>query len=598
MRRILFHLSVVLAYAGLTLVMTFPALLRLKVAIIGDAVDSLLNCWIIAWDIHKITALEFRTLFDANIFFPYPNTLAYSEHMLGVALLALPLQLWLKDPLLVYNLSILISFVLTAAGAYFLVRHLTGSGLAAFVAGLLFAFFPWRFSHLTHLQLLSAQWIPLTFLFLHQYRDSGSFRFLGWAGLFFILQFYSCGYYGLFLGLFVALFLLLGWRDSPEDRPRRLVQGLFFFLFSLLLLLPGFLPYWKLKRDFGFTRPFDDLIFFSADLLTFISAPQENRLWGTVLAGLQKPEGGLFPGIIPWVLAALGLAAVTVRRTSTPVPEGKGPAPQRRPRLPRFNSPTARFYGLMLVFSFLLCLGPVIQVNGWKIFYGPYLLLYKWVPGFDGLRAPARIVVMLHLAVSVLAGWGLAALLQRFRSSRLRGLAAFGITLLVLFEAASFPVRMHYRPYGQDFPALYHWLARQPEDFALLELPMPTAPEEFWREADYVYFSAFHWKKLVNGYSGFFPPGYLRFYAEGMRGFPSRETLKHLRDLGLRCVVVHFDRYDPGKREAIKTVFRLNGDLFTLERTFGEDWVYLAAGGAGRPADPRSPPARESTSNR
>jgi hypothetical protein len=577
MRRILILGTVLLLYAGLTLVMTFPALLRLKVAIIGDGVDSLLNCWIIAWDIHKLTAFEFRTLFDANIFFPYPNTLAYSEHMLGVALLAIPLRIGLGDPLLTYNLTLLLSFVLSAAGTYGLVRYLTGSNPAAFIAGLIFAFFPWRFAHLPHLQLLSAQWIPLTFLFLHKYRESGSALSLSGAAFFFVLLFYSCGYYGLFLGFFAFIFLFLGWLESREDRLRRLVQGLLFSLFSLLLLLPGLLPYWRLKRDFAFSRPFDDLIFFSADLLTFLSAPRENRLWGSFLEALRKPEGDLFPGIIPWALAAVGLAAVIARRKGPPAPSAKTAIPGRLPRFPRFTYPPVRFYGLLLVVSFLLCLGPVIQVNGWKIFYGPYLILYKWVPGFEGLRAPARMVIMLHLAVSVLGGWGVAALLRRLRFPALRALAAVAIALLVLFESASFPVRLHYRPYGKDFPALYQWMSRQPEDLALLELPMPSAPDEFWREADYVYFSAFHWKKLVNGYSGFFPPGYLRFVSEGMKGFPSRETLQHIRGLGIRYVVIHSDRFGEKERERIKTVFSANSDLLVLERTFRDDWVYRLA---------------------
>jgi hypothetical protein len=147
----------------------------------------------------------------------------------------------------------------------------------------------------------------------------------------------------------------------------------------------------------------------------------------------------------------------------------------------------------------------------------------------------------------------------------------------VLFESASFPVRMHYLPYGRDFPPVYHWLAGQPEEFVLLELPMPAAPKEFWREAGYVYFSAFHWKKLVNGYSGFFPPGYLRFYSEGLKGFPSRETLQNIRDLGTGYVVVHADRYGEKERERIKAVFSDNTDLFVPERVFGDDWVYRTA---------------------
>ena len=96
MVRSLKHLLALLLYSVLTLIMTWPAVSRLKVAVLGDHIDSYLNTWIIAWGIHKITAGELRSLFDANIFFPYPNTLAYSEHLLGIALLgsADPTGIW------------------------------------------------------------------------------------------------------------------------------------------------------------------------------------------------------------------------------------------------------------------------------------------------------------------------------------------------------------------------------------------------------------------------------------------------------------------------------------------------------------------------
>ena len=55
LRRSVPHLLALFLYSGLTLVLTYPAVLRLKVAIIGDYVDSFLNTWILAWGVRKIT---------------------------------------------------------------------------------------------------------------------------------------------------------------------------------------------------------------------------------------------------------------------------------------------------------------------------------------------------------------------------------------------------------------------------------------------------------------------------------------------------------------------------------------------------------------
>ena len=87
------HLAALFLFIPLTLIMTYPAVLQLKIAIVGDHIDSYLNTWIINWVIHKVLAGEWSTLFDANIFFPHQNTLAYSEHLIGPALMAVPIHL-------------------------------------------------------------------------------------------------------------------------------------------------------------------------------------------------------------------------------------------------------------------------------------------------------------------------------------------------------------------------------------------------------------------------------------------------------------------------------------------------------------------------
>jgi hypothetical protein len=152
-------------YLLLTIAITHPLWLHLTDAVPGDIGDPLLNTWILAWDAHALLTDPLH-LFDANIFYPLPNTLAYSEHLFSTAVLALPLGLVAGEPVLAYNLSLLLSFPLAGLGMYLLVLHWTHRRGAAFLAGLAFAFAPYRLAATAHLQLLTVQWLPFSLLAL------------------------------------------------------------------------------------------------------------------------------------------------------------------------------------------------------------------------------------------------------------------------------------------------------------------------------------------------------------------------------------------------------------------------------------------------
>src|ERR671912_728295 len=152
------------AYTAIALIATWPLARGLAGDVAWDLGDSLLNMWILAWDCEQLLAIlrgdlsRAAAFFDANIFHPAPLTLAYSEHLLPQALQVLPIYAITKNPILCYNLLFLSTIVLSALGTFLLVRELTGNAVAAFVAGLLFAFAPYRLAQSTHLQVLSAQW--------------------------------------------------------------------------------------------------------------------------------------------------------------------------------------------------------------------------------------------------------------------------------------------------------------------------------------------------------------------------------------------------------------------------------------------------------
>src|SRR5262245_17461278 len=57
-----------------------------------------------------------------------------------------------------------------------------------------------------------------------------------------------------------------------------------------------------------------------------------------------------------------------------------------------------------------LALGPTIRSLGRPLMDGPYAILYAWLPGFDGLRVPARFAMLAALFLALLAGFGAAEL--------------------------------------------------------------------------------------------------------------------------------------------------------------------------------------------
>ncbi len=109
-----------------------------------------MNAWILAWDADRLLRFlsgdvdAIRNFWNANIFYPEPLTLAYSEHLFAQAVQILPVYALTGNVILSYNLLFLSTFVLSGLGMFLLVRDITGSARAGLVAGLIYAFAPYR----------------------------------------------------------------------------------------------------------------------------------------------------------------------------------------------------------------------------------------------------------------------------------------------------------------------------------------------------------------------------------------------------------------------------------------------------------------------
>src|SRR5687768_2547357 len=140
-------------YTILTALLARDVLGALGTRAIHDEYDPLLIAAILQWNATHVPFTQAWWQFP--IFWPAADTLAFSEHFLGVSLMATPL-IWLTgNPVLAANLTLLATFPLCALAAFALVRRLTSSTEAAFVAGLVYGFGPYRMSQLAHLQMLA-----------------------------------------------------------------------------------------------------------------------------------------------------------------------------------------------------------------------------------------------------------------------------------------------------------------------------------------------------------------------------------------------------------------------------------------------------------
>ncbi|HEY6210687.1 MAG TPA: hypothetical protein VIW45_00315, partial [Vicinamibacterales bacterium] len=221
-----FLVRALLFYALLTAVMTYPQVLHLRDGVHDDG-DPLLNAWALAWVAHALPIAPAH-IFDANIFYPERRTLAYSETLLAPAAAAAPLRWIGLGPILVYNIVFLSGFVLSGVGTALLVRRLTGRPAAGIVAGIVFAFLPYRIDHYAHLQLQQTQWIPVALWALHALVRTGRLRDGVLLGASFALTTMSSVYYGLFLipyMVVVGAVLLAAQRDVGRRHLAALTAG-------------------------------------------------------------------------------------------------------------------------------------------------------------------------------------------------------------------------------------------------------------------------------------------------------------------------------------------------------------------------------------
>jgi hypothetical protein len=517
--------------------------------------DPLFNLYVLKWSAHQIR-LGFPDLWNANLFHPTRGALTLSDHLLGpAAQLALFLSI-VPNAIAGYNFLFFTSFVATALAVCWVCHRAGLSWPAALLAGWMYTFSSFRLSQMTHLQLLIAQWIPLTLWFWDRLLAERTIRNAALFLLFYLLNLTG----GCYLAYMIHLPLLALFISRAAAQGRGIVS-----LRSLRVLVPVgliagvavlalFGPYLRVSKSLGLQRTDAEIWKYGATPVSYLSPSRENLYFGPGTRDLMrrvmgadrvrdfyKPERALFPGLLPSALFLVGAAACWRRRRERP------PDPWER--------------GLAL--SGLLCLALTFP---W--IYAP---LMRVVPGMSGMRVPARFYVFVSLALVYFAGRGVDFLRERMPGPRARAAFVAVLAAWLVFELAPRPLLWTPLPREEEFPAVYRWIAREPAVRALIELPI----HQDTRENQYIYYSTLHWKPLANGYSGYMPPSHQQL-TERIHFLPDQEGLDLLRGLGISHLVIHAE--SPRRMAALEDWDRrfAPGEGGQVERVYqdGDAWVY------------------------
>lgn len=626
------ELLIFFAFLLLTAAMTWPWILHLRDAV-SDKGDPYMIAWTLWWDFHQ-TFHHPLHLFDANVFYPYRYTLAFSENDYGIALLFFPLFALGLRPLTVHAIATFSGFAFSGYGAFRLTRTLTGDEKAAWLAGIIFAFIPYRFHLLSHLHYLFAGWLPLVCEALILFARKPTWKRSSWLGAAFLMNALSCVSWFIMalvpLGL-TLLFLLFANRGLIRDRVFWM-RGSLALAGALLLFSPFLFVYYRVSVLYGLRWEPWEFINNSARPIQWLKSDRRNQLWHNM--GALIPGGNpLFPGLLAplFALAALrlgrnGPANANLKRYAIIALDavmvlaalvfvlGLGYQQfsanvfgKQVLRLSERSVTRALVVLIAAAVARLLFMLPAMlrarakwnvsdEINRWRgqpaiaigliwmvwgflASLGPNFFVYRWllryVLLFQSIRFPSRAAMICYLGLAVLGGIGAARIADWLQSAlpfkKLRPLALILIAAALLFELRAAPL---FIDKGEVEPsALALRLKHTPMAGGIVELPSEAELARHF----YMLRAADHERPLVNATSSFISPltDKIDVATRGKRIEPGFMDL--LEQIPTSYLVIHNDRMtSEGRTAAERFVLRqvTSGRLLYVNRFDAEVDLY------------------------
>lgn len=520
-----------------------------------NAVDPIFYAWNLSHNLQSISHGT-RDLLNTNIFYPEGNTLAFSDTLYAQTIMTAPVIYITNNPVLAENIYIFSTFTLSALSMFFLSYFITKHMWASAVSGIFFAFSYPRLAQIGHLPMISSQWIPLFILFLLQYIKDGSWKHLLLTFLLYVLNITSSIYFGVFLLPVIVIAFIV-----EPIKWKRVFKSFFVWVIPMAIILAVCLyPYIRLKAEYPtIKRSLEDTGRLSAQLSDYTTILPTSLIAHLGLYHLNTNEKPLYPTITVLLLALVGMIA--------------GWKTYKKYIL---------LFGITGLTAFLLSFGPTLG----RITM-PYYYLYKIIPVFQFIRVPARFSIILVVALAVLAAIGLTTLLTKKNMLLVMGII-LALFLVEIWQIQTPSVDM---PVGNSIPPVYQWLAGKPDSTIIVELPLrpewrgipmeeqlmrtyrETRDKDVYASETYrIYFSTIHHKRMINGYSGFFPQIY-HDQAGILDNFPSAASIDLLTRQHIGYIIIHAWQYTDKNFSEIERQISQYPQLHLIQQ-FGDDYVY------------------------
>lgn len=506
---------------------------------LGYKDDIYLEYFIQKNNLTKIVDLKFDKIYDTQMFYPSKNTLAFGGSLLTQSLIGLPVFIVSRDVVISSHFIILFAFFSAFLTMFFLAWNFTKSATGSILAGLIYTYNPFVFSHFQQFELITLQWLPLIFLFTAKFIEKQKWQYPIIVSLLIVAQIGSSFYYTFFLALILPVYILL--LKLIKKVPVKNLIKLSLLLAIVVVGVFSYLylqPFISVRETFNIERSLDANISYSAQITDFLFTSESNKLYGWMVndplwrsirdsyTAVHYTEHSLFFGLTVNALLFSTLALLVAKKI-------KGD-----------DKKITLIFLILLGTAFIFAFGPYVEILG-RLIPLPYLIFYKFVPFVDTLRAPSRFMAIVFLALSIIIAFGWKVLITKFKKIALV-ILVITIILISLEYQSNIPNFYEVPPNINNF---YLFLNSRKDIKVILELPITNSLtfQNYSRGAlddtIYLLYALKHDKFMINGYHGFIPEETNALRNRLSINFPTLNKLKDLKKLGVDAIIVHSDEY-------------------------------------------------------
>ncbi len=481
--------------------MTYPFVLLMGNSIFLGYSSSTVSLWILDSTLYSLIKNPIN-FFNANIYYPLDNTRVFGDISIFTSTIYSIFKLIFNNPIFCYNLLLFFTFPLTGMSLYYLINYNTNSNLSSLALSTFFTFCLTRMPYFCHIQIINFFLIPLAILYWQKFLDKEKWQYFLITAICLVLQFYT-GYYNfsfLTVFLFIMTFIYKPSIITNIFKSNLWKQISIIAIISLLLLLPTIATIAKASKEYDMKRK--SSVITGLKIQHYFGASDKSLLYSNFFKNWRpdsKTMGkeGSFNGFLIYLLLILSIV-YTFKKNG-------------------IYKKKTRIFLLLSIFAFLFSLGNEIYFLNHRICSGPYKYL-RLFPLLIGVRAPFRFVNFFALFISITSSFGIANLLSDLKTKKSYKIALIALIILIFLIENRVNYKRYFAkiPYNKSIPQYYNIIKECKDTNAIFEFPYFLPGNDRRIHSKREYFSIYHKKNIVGGFSGFIPPYIINLTSEAI----------------------------------------------------------------------------------